>query len=187
LTDAEAFDIENIAVAVMAVGKAEIRLEGCIIAGNNLDRRSKYGAALSAENGGTIEASHCLIIANGAELGTPAVHAGTGGTIVLDHCTVVGNVVSEVKPGYGTIAGAGGSIEVRHCIVWGNTAAGIGSVPYHGSPPTEYLVTHSAIEGGYPGEGNTALDPCFRDPFRGDFRLRDDTPVPDAGAMPLVR
>jgi hypothetical protein len=149
---------------------------------------SRYGTALAVASCGTIVAERCLIIANGAELGTPVatVHE-PGDRIRLERCTVVGNVVAHVKPGFGTIAsrGHGGRIEITRSIVWGNTAAPVGSVPYHGCKPAEYVVTHSAIQGGYPGEGNTDADPCFRDPFRGDFRLRDDTPVPWAGAMPL--
>lgn len=174
-------------MAAIVAGRGLIRLEGCILDGNGLDSPWPWSAALLAVDGGTIEADRCLIIANRAGLGMPAAFAMGGSCIRLSYCTVVGNVVDQIRPGFGTIAAQGARIEVTHSIVWGNKAAAVNKREYRGITAGEYSVTHSAIQGGYPGEGNTDADPSFRDPFRGDFRLRADTPVPDAGAMPLRR
>jgi hypothetical protein len=43
------------------------------------------------------------------------------------------------------------------------------------------VITHSDLEGGWPGEGNLAADPRFRDAARGDYRLAPDSPLRTAG------
>jgi hypothetical protein len=43
------------------------------------------------------------------------------------------------------------------------------------------VITHSDLEGGWPGEGNLAEDPRFRDAAQGDYRLAPDSPLWTAG------
>ena len=45
------------------------------------------------------------------------------------------------------------------------------------------MVTHSDVQGDWPGEGNIDADPLFVDPDNGDYHLRDDSPCISAGIM----
>jgi hypothetical protein len=51
-----------------------------------------------------------------------------------------------------------------------------------GVPSSEAAVTHSLIQGGYPGEGNISDDPLFVDATNGDFHLLPDSPCIDSAS-----
>ncbi|MCP4583699.1 MAG: T9SS type A sorting domain-containing protein [candidate division Zixibacteria bacterium] len=57
----------------------------------------------------------------------------------------------------------------RNDIFWDNSAPSAPELGY--SYSSEIIVTFSDINGGWPGEGNIDIDPLFRDPDNGDFRL----------------
>ncbi|OIN55800.1 beta strand repeat-containing protein, partial [Arsenicibacter rosenii] len=63
---------------------------------------------------------------------------------------------------------------ITNSIAWNN------SVPDMGAAQSTY-VFYSDIEGGFPGTGNTSLDPQFADAGSGDFRLTACSPGIDAG------
>ena len=64
---------------------------------------------------------------------------------VISNCTFSGNDA-------GSVLGYANGIIVRDCIFWGNTGPVADGTP---------LITHSLVEGGYPGEGNIDTDPLF--------------------------
>jgi hypothetical protein len=73
---------------------------------------------------------------------------------------------------------------VTNCILWGDTPQEIDN--YDSSP----VVTHSDIQGGYPGTGNINADPMFVDPDGpdnipgnqdDDFHLKPNSPCIDSG------
>ncbi len=76
-----------------------------------------------------------------------------------------------------------------NCILWGNTPDSI--VDVAGSGPA---VTYSAVEGGYPGQGNIDVDPRFVDPVSaaeapttaGNHRLTSTSPAIDAGTNDVL-
>ncbi|HOZ46818.1 MAG TPA: choice-of-anchor Q domain-containing protein [Candidatus Hydrogenedentes bacterium] len=59
---------------------------------------------------------------------------------------------------------------VRNCVLWDNVADAI-------SGPA--AVSYSNVQGGYPGAGNTDVDPLFRGTF--DLRLQPNSPCIDSG------
>ncbi len=77
------------------------------------------------------------------------------------NCTVVKNVASD-----GTVIWAS---SIDNSIVWQNTGSYV-----------DGTTRYSLIQGGAPGPGNIDLDPRFRDPLGGDYRLLPGSPTIDA-------
>jgi len=107
-------------------------------------------------------------------------YSGTG-IVVKDGAVsrIVNNTVSDSRHGvylYEGHAGEGGGFATLvNCIVWGNEAA------LELDALSTLTVTHSDIEGGWPGEGNIETDPLFRDSENDIYRLLEDSPCVDTG------
>ena len=86
-----------------------------------------------------------------------------GGDVVLTNCTFTKNDWAILYPGSSTI---------KNCIFWDNEL-----VMYEGE---NAVVSYSNIQGGWEGEGNIDVDPLFRDPENGDYRLQS-LANPDCG------
>ncbi|MCP4645522.1 MAG: hypothetical protein GY851_34075, partial [bacterium] len=90
--------------------------------------------------------ANCLFVGNAADDGG-AVFSRNANPI-LTHCTLAQN------RGGGLWDEDHGSV-LDHCIVWENEGDGLFGAA---------LVTHSDVEGGWSGEGNIDVDPCFASP-----------------------
>jgi predicted outer membrane repeat protein len=102
-----------------------------------------------------------------------AVH----GAVLVARCTVSGNRVGN-GPFPGDPSGALlGVTRVVDSILWGDELREIGG--YGSWLPSE--VRHSTVQGGWPGTGNLALDPLFRDAPSGDYFLEPGSLAIDAG------
>lgn len=158
-----------------------LQLESCVFTGNRVTGESGVGGAVAA----TTEASEVVVRnsvfwGNEAEAGGALYARGAASVlgqyfpeIVLQQCTFYAN-------------GAAAALDVeaagllgQNLVVWGQPQApavrlvdGLGG---------SIAVTHSDVQGGYAGTGNLDVDPGFVDPAAGDFRLRADSPLVDAG------
>jgi len=101
---------------------------------------------------------------------------------MVTNCTFSGN--SADYGGGGMDNYDNSSPTVTNCILWGDTPQEIEN--YQSSP----VVTHSDIQGGYPGSGNINEDPMFLDPDGqdnilgtedDDLHLKSGSPCIDAG------
>ena len=133
----------------------------------------------------------CLLAGNSATVGG-AVHALFAAP-ALHHCTITANWAQTGA----AVTDHDGSPALTNCIVWGNAG---GSAQFfevdsgHGS----ISASHSCVQGGWPGEGNTQLQPSFVSPghwndagtpddpdddfwIEGNLRLTTDSRCIDAG------
>jgi len=143
-------------------------LRGCRFTGNTAYTRG------ALDTRGSLTCENCLFDGNKA-LDGPAV-VRCRGALLFANCTFVEN---RSPDGYAFTAYGGHGSPVdkifSHCILWG---AGQ-SVESADSRPEYVSVTYSDIQGGYPGEANLDVDPCFADPGHWDPNGTPDDPDDD--------
>ncbi|UCC31333.1 MAG: DUF1565 domain-containing protein, partial [Phycisphaerales bacterium] len=117
---------------------------------------------------------NCLFCKNTAGEGG-AVSIVTGAPTFIN-CTISGNKAGVSKGG--ALFDSQESAILRNCILWGNTSPVTGANEIYNAPSgaRTTTVTHSAVKGGWPGEGNLNSDPLFVDPATGDYRIRQTSP-----------
>ncbi len=148
-------------------------LRNCIITGAD-----QVGVLL----GGSALVSDCLITGIRPGLGIYAVsYSGNRVNPTIQNCTIVGNLkgieATDGQSPFPTI------VNVVNCIIYDNNSQ------LTLGPESQFRVTHSNIQGGYPGVGNINQPPRFvnapgADFIYGvtdDFRLAADSPCIDAG------
>ena len=133
-----------------------LRLYDCTFSGNSarLD-----GGGLSSTIDTCLIATGCTFSGNSTEW----INGGGGisaSYAILSNCTFTGNWAKFGKGGaISHIIGSGTSpiMKLANCIVW-NGKDSIGS---WGSGSPEVTVSYSNVQGGWVGEGNIDIDPCF--------------------------
>jgi len=83
----------------------------------------------------------------------------------VSNCTFVGN------RGEPSSINLGSGVELTQCIVWDG--------PDALAAESEAVVTYSNVQGGFAGEGNIDVDPCFVDPGYWDANGTPDDPADD--------
>jgi len=164
----------------------------CAFYGN----RARMGGGLDAGfAGGPAAVMNCVFSGNRADLDPNGVGGGANFTGPNPHqmanCTFVDNVASAQGA---ALSVDGGGLEIANSIVWFHEVQPINVVP-----PSHVTIRWSAIEGGWPGDGNVSLDPLLVDrlgpdgfPGTGDedLRLTNDgvtiSPAIDAGNSELI-
>jgi hypothetical protein len=101
--------------------------------------------------------SNCLFVGN---------LAGEGAAIAMDLWCRVTLVNCSLIDNHANVGSAGGLHDqegqavLRNCVMWGNSAVRGGDQIYN-DPSRRSDVKYSAIEGGFPGEGNIDIDPTL--------------------------
>jgi hypothetical protein len=162
------------------VYEAQVEIEQNIITAN-----------LGASGGGGIYVDFSNIAINNNVIFDNTGSFGGGGLYLYEaNPLIVNNVISENEASWTEGGGIYGEYNsnpvIINSIIWLNE--GVGGEPDimidEGTP----IVNYCNIFGGWPGVGNTSLDPYFRDPENGDFHLMSiacgdsaDSPCIDAG------
>ena len=150
-------------------------LTGCRFVGNVAGAR---GGALNSRNG-VSGAANCLFAGNRAAEGG-AIYAICYGP-PLTGCTLIGNRAEQgrsvawyaCRPGSSDPAPF--TMRIANSILWdGPDAISLGD----GEPP-DIGITYSNVSGGWPGEGNIDVDPCFAEPGYWDPNGTPDDPNDD--------
>lgn len=108
-------------------------------------------------SGDQLMATGCIFAGNSGTGWGGAIHNASS-LLRLTNCTFAGN---RGTPSTIWHRGTLGSVaELTQCIVWD------GSTPFRGYGEEEpgILIKYSDVRGGYPGEGNVDVDPCFVEP-----------------------
>lgn len=125
--------------------------------------------------------SHCIIRNNGdgvvwmnGTISNCLIYHNSDGVAVcgglITNCAIVDNI------SLGVFSPESGVTRITNCIIWGNGWKQI-EEDYEHRP----VITHSCVQGGHVGEGNTDKDPLFVDAANGDYRLREGSPCIDTG------
>ncbi len=157
------------------------RITNCLIAANDAGWESR-GGGVFAQGNPTI--TNCAIVAHAAVWGG-GVYCDEG-ALTLVGCTIAHN---EAYQGAGIYCSADVSVYIANSILWDNIGGQI-----YGAPGL--AVTHSDVQGGWPGVGNIDVDPLFVDSDGpdddpntwedNDYRLSGDSPCIDAGGNDSV-
>ncbi len=157
---------------------------------------AKNGGGIYCSPSGIIEVSNCIIAENIATRWGGGIEVGESkhGYAEISNCTITRNTASE--RGGGLYVFSLTSFKLTNSIVWGNNSddrnpevfvAGRGIVfksnvirdglDHIGQEPDGNLFVY---------EDNIDMDPLFRNPDRGDYRLRGDSPVLGMGPQTSV-
>jgi len=165
--------VQNIRSAISHTGGGNLTLKNCEFRANVNSGRGGALKVLSgsfvADNciftgnvvegdGGAIETSarrtvisNCLFAGNMAHESGGAIYARYNDYTTIRNCTFSGNTAKE----------GGGSLyvdnktKVTNCIFWGESS------PVIQFNRTEPLISYCNVQGGWFGEGNVDIDPCF--------------------------
>ncbi|RME93542.1 MAG: hypothetical protein D6766_08010, partial [Verrucomicrobia bacterium] len=148
----------------------------CRFLGNTCDQK---GGGMYNDFGCSPLLVQCLFVGNRAWQAGAMGNDG-GSSPFLLNCTFTRNEAGDAGAALYQGTGTPNNPVLRHCILWDDRCAHGPAELYnwHESMP---LVSHSCVQGGWPGEGNLDADPRFRDPGAGDFSPAPDSPCPQAG------
>ena len=155
---------------------------------------SGAGIRVKSTSGGGVTIRNCLVVDN-RNLAAPSApsNAVVGGAGIylavpatVEGCTIAGNRSSGTGSGLYVATNAASST-LRNNIVHGNATVGSWlpspTDDLHVAVPATTVVSHSCSGDLVTGvNGNTALDPGFRDPGAGDYTIGSSSPCANTGA-----
>ncbi len=149
--------------------ESTLTITGNIISGNS----ANYG------NGGGIYCRDSSpMISNNLVFANTTLRQGGGIYCEESHATIVNNTIygNSVSHNGGGLSCSGGSTTVVNTILWNNAAPDDPQIF-----GTGLTVTHSDVDGGWPGTGNIDADPLFVDSGEADFHLTLGSPCTNSG------
>jgi len=132
---------------------------GCVFAGNS---SKNYGGGMyNYDNMPDLTITDCTFAGNSAEWGG-GIFNRWASQLRMSNCTFTGNIASygnalSSDPSFTTLPGR---IELTNCILWNGNNTSFDPNP----DGSTIAIAYSDVQGGWPGEGNTDVDPCFANP-----------------------
>ncbi len=148
---------------------------------------ASIGGGIFCQNCAAPEFTNCMITGNRAD--------GEGGGVncyyycfpIFVNCTISGNSAGSAGYGGGVCAKNSSAVNISNSVLWGDEAGGVANEIYYSGGGV--YVSYSAVEGGWNGTGNIAIDPKLVDQrpaseaptAAGDYHLTQDSPCIDKG------
>jgi predicted outer membrane repeat protein len=129
----------------------------------------KQGGVMDAEYEDTPTLRNCILTGNSAEERGGAVVIHYDSTVTIANCTFSANSATNGR------AFACYSYHVEHPpsrLFITNSILFDGGDEVWTDDDSTVVVTHSNVEGGFPGDGNIDADPCFADAANDDYHLK---------------
>ncbi len=130
-----------------------VRMTNCIVSENSCTEKGGV-VYLGSDDGATL--TNCILTANSAYKGG-VLYIGNDSYAKLKNCTVTGNWATD-NGGALYFDGPDGAI-ITNCILWSDTPQEI----YPDLLGNEIVITYNDVQGGWPGQGNINVEPCFVD------------------------
>jgi hypothetical protein len=142
---------------------------------------SFYGAGIACWYDSNCIIVNNIIYRNTAKLNGGGIHCNSNSSPVI--CS---NVFTENRA-----SDRGGAVcchwdsgpTITNSILWADSAANGPEIHFHNRAP---MVTYCDVQGGWKGEGNTDVDPLFRNPQRRDFHLQGSESGGDSLYSPCI-
>jgi hypothetical protein len=151
-------------------------ISGCTFADNYGFDAGSVGVA----NGSHAVIRDCLFTGNSADIFSAALEVwngpptGAASTVALSNCTFADNLTT---PGYGAIVVAHtSSVSATSCVLWDNAPHSVVLLDSGAAS-----VSHSLVQGGWPGAGNVDADPLFLGQGPRPYSLQSGSPCIDTG------
>ncbi len=174
----------NVASGAVFAGGVAMRAVDCIFTDND----GAAGPGAVGANGASSTYVNCLFARNDTNFVAGGV-ADTSIDMLMANCVFSRNTSSmsgglEAHNSTGKVVNCtfslnqgdavGNAPALFNCVLWGNTPGQIAA--------PSVAVTHSDVQGGWPGAGNIDADPLFVQPMMDDLRLAFGSPCVDAGS-----
>ncbi len=174
----------NQGLSICNVISGELVADRCVFSGNL--NSGNNGALSTSSLGGKLLIYNSLFCGNSVD-GVAAISVnnnnGTSNGRIWN-CTFSGNKSTGTGAFNSVISAGAGAASVRNCIIWGNQT----NAPFY---YVTDVVSHSLVQGGYTGTGNTNVDPLFVNPGSAqlapfnaasfDYSLQDGSPAINTG------
>jgi Right handed beta helix region len=129
----------------------------------------------------TLTAVNCLFHDNQAWEGGAVL---IGGDSIPDfiNCTFANNRATGPGKHGGAINDESGVANLYNCVLWGNPRwDGFPEPIYSEYTQSGRVVTHSDVQGGWPGTGNINSNPLFQNPAANNYALQSSSPCKNTG------
>ncbi|MHC4327530.1 MAG: right-handed parallel beta-helix repeat-containing protein [Planctomycetota bacterium] len=130
-----------------------LSLTNCTFSGNS----SEYEGGGMATRGGNATLTNCRFSGNLAESGGGIFNQNS--TLILSNCTLADNSASGTGNALVSYSGPN-SLRLVNCIIWNGDNGILNSAVFE----SDIVITHSDVQGGWPGQGNFDVDPLFFEP-----------------------
>lgn len=187
-------DADGIYLHDQSAGQS-VTLSGCVLAAGGDDGIDTLGAVITVEDciirewNSRVEDAKGISAFNGAThirgtlitdctVGVSAkANASASVLVTINNSTLHGNLTNVLAQYKSNAPGPNVDYRITNCVLWAAPVS-----VQSDFAETNFTIRYSIVSGGWPGEGNTDVDPLFAEAFAYDFHLLPHSPAIDSAA-----